>query len=104
MSGKKKERAKIPSGTAEIIDEVESLKYRASALMKMDNAEITSEMTDAEIISVMDKYLDMAEKKLAEERLKKTEQSVMSEILRLQNEIEALHKDLENIKNKGANK
>lgn len=72
--------------------------------MKMDNAEITSEMTDAEIISVMDKYLDMAEKKLAEERLKKTEQSVMAEILRLQNEIEALHKDLENIKNKGANK
>ncbi len=104
MSGKKKERAKIPSGTAEVIDEVESLKYRAAALMKMDNAEITSEMTDAEIISVMDKYLDMAEKKLAEERLKKTEQSVMSEILRLQNEIEALHKGLENIKNKGANK
>lgn len=104
MGGKKKERAKIPSGTVEIIDEIESLKYRAAALMKRDNAEITSEMTDAEIISVMDKYLDMAEKKLAEERLKKTEQSVMAEISRLQNEIEALHKDLENIKNKGANK
>lgn len=104
MGGKKKERAKIPSGTAEIIDEVESLKYRAAALMKSDNAEITPEMTDAEIIGIMDKYLDMAKKKLAEERLKKTEQSVMSEILRLQNEIEALHKGLENIKNKGANK
>lgn len=104
MGGKKKERAKIPSKTVEIIDEIESLKYRAAALMKRDNAEITSEMTDAEIISVMDKYLDMAEKKLAEERLKKTEQSVMAEILRLQNEIEALHKGLENIKNKGANK
>lgn len=104
MGGKKKELTKIPSKTAEIIDEVESLKYRAAVLMKMDNAEITSEMTDAEIVSVMDKYLDMAEKKLAEERLKKTEQSVMAEISRLQNEIEALHKDLENIKNKGENK
>lgn len=104
MGGKKKERAKIPSKTVEIIDEIESLKYRAAALMKRDNAEITSEMTDAEIISVMDKYLDMAEKKLAEERLKKTEQSILAEISRLQNEIEALHKDLENIKNKGENK
>lgn len=104
MGGKKKERAKIPSKTAEIIDEIESLKYRAAALMKRDNAEITSEMTDAEIISVMDKYLDMAEKKLEEERLKKTEQSILAEISRLQNEIEALHKDLENIKNKGENK
>lgn len=63
MGGKKKERAKIPSKTAEIIDEVESLKYRAAALMKRDNAEITSDMTDAEIIGVMDKYLALAEKK-----------------------------------------
>lgn len=97
MGGKKKERAKIPSKTAEIIDEVESLKYRAAALMKRDNAEITSEMTAAEIISVMDKYLDLAEKKLAEERLKKTEQSVMAEISRLQKEIDVLRKNLENL-------
>lgn len=104
MGGKKKQRAKIPSKTAEIIDEVESLKYRAAALMKRDNAEISSGMTDAEIIGVMDKYLDLAEKKLAEERQKRTEQSVMSEILKLQNEIETLHQELENIKNKGENK
>lgn len=104
MGGKKKERAKVPSETAEIIDGVESLKYRAAALMKRDNAEITPEMTASEIISVMDKYLYLAEKKLAEERLQRTEQSVMSEILRLQREIEALHRDLENIKNKGENK
>ena len=63
MGGKKKQRAKIPSETAEIIDEVESLKYRAAALMKRDNAEITSDMTDGEIIGIMDKYLDMAKKK-----------------------------------------
>ncbi|MDE7288617.1 MAG: hypothetical protein K2N71_03810, partial [Oscillospiraceae bacterium] len=86
MGGKKKERAKIPSKTAEIIDEIESLKYRAAALMKMDNAEITSDMTDVEIISVMDKYLYLAEKKLAEEIRVKTEQNVMSEILKLQRE------------------
>lgn len=104
MGGKKKERVKIPSKTAEIIDEVESLKYRAAALMKRENAEISSGMTDAEIIGVMDKYLDLAEKKLAEERQKRTEQSVMSEILKLQNEIETLHQELENIKNKGENK
>lgn len=104
MGGKKKERAKIPSKTAEIIDEVESLKYRAAALMKRDNAEITSDMTDAEIIGVMDKYLALAEKKLAEELRIKTEQSVMQEILRLQKEIETLHQELENIKNKGENK
>ena len=73
MGGKKKERAKIPSETAEIID-------------------------------VMDNYLHLAEEKLAEERLQKTEQNVISEILRLQREIEALHRDLENIKNKGENK
>lgn len=102
MGGKKKERAKIPSKTAEIIDEVESLKYRAAALMKRDNAEITSDMTDAEIIGIMDKYLALAEKKLAEELRIKTEQSVMQEILRLQKEIETLHQELENIKNKGA--
>lgn len=104
MGGKKKEHAKIPSKTAEIIDEVESLKYRAAALMKRDNAEITSDMTDAEIIGVMDKYLALAEKKLAEELRIKTEQSVMQEILRLQKEIETLHQELENIKNKGENK
>ena len=104
MGGKKKERAKIPTKTAEIIDEVESLKYRAAALMKRDNAEITSNMTDAEIIGVMDKYLALAEKKLAEELRIKTEQNVMSEILRLQKEIETLHQELENIKNKGENK
>lgn len=104
MGGKKKECAKIPSKTTEIIDEVESLKYRAAALMKRDNTEITSDMTASEIIDVMDKYLYMAEKKLVEERLQRTEQSVMSEILRLQREIEALHRDLENIKNKGENK
>ncbi len=52
----------------------------------------------------MDNYLHLAEKKLAEERLQKTEQNVISEILRLQREIEALHRDLENIKNKGENK
>lgn len=104
MGGKKKERAKIPSETAEIIDEIESLKYRAAALMKRDNAEITSDMTDTEIIGIMDKYLDLAEKKLAEELRIKTEQNVMSEILRLQKEIETLHQELENIKNKGENK
>lgn len=104
MKRKKKERAKIPSKTAEIIDEVESLKYRAAVLMKRDNAEITSDMTDAEIIGVMDKYLALAEKKLAEERLKKTEQDVMAEISRLQREIETLHQELKNIKNKGENK
>lgn len=104
MGGKKKERAKIPSETAVIIDEVESLKYRAAALMKRDNTEITSDMTASEIIDVMGNYLHLAEKKLAEERLQKTEQSVISEILRLQREIEALHRDLENIKNKGENK
>lgn len=97
MKKNKKERAKIPSKTAEIIDEVESLKYRAAALMKRDNAEITSDMTDAEIIGVMDKYLDMAEKKLAEERLKKTEQDVMAEISRLQREIDVLRGDMENL-------
>lgn len=97
MKRNKKERAKIPSKTAEIIDEVESLKYRAAALMKRDNAEITSEMTAAEIIGVMDKYLDMAEKKLAEERLKKTEQDVMAEISRLQREIDVLRKNLEKL-------
>lgn len=104
MGGKKKEHAKIPSKTAEIIDEVESLKYRAAALMKRDNAEITSDMTDAEIIGIMNKYLALAEKKLAEELRIKTEQSVMQEILRLQKEIETLHQELENIKNKGENK
>lgn len=104
MGGKKKERAKIPSKTAEIIDEVESLKYRAAALMKRDNAEITSDMTDGEIIGVMDKYFALAEKKLAEKLRIKTEQNVMSEILRLQKEIETLHQELENIKNKGENK
>lgn len=97
MGGKKKQRAKIPSETAEIIDEVESLKYRAAALMKRDNAEITSDMTDAEIIGVMDKYLDLAEKKLAEERQKRTEQNVMSEILRLQKEIDVLRKNIEKL-------
>ncbi|MDE6746439.1 MAG: hypothetical protein K2J72_07355 [Oscillospiraceae bacterium] len=107
MGGKKKAKkvhTKIPSKTAEIIDEIESLKYRAAALMKTDNAEITSDMTDAEIIAVMDKYLYLAEKKLAEEIRVKTEQNVMSEILKLQREIEALHQDLENIKSKGENK
>lgn len=104
MGRNKKERAKIPSKTAEIIDEVESIKYRAAALMKRDNAEITSDMTDAEIIGIMDKYLALAEKKLAEELRIKTEQNVMSEILRLQKEIETLHQELENIKNKGENK
>lgn len=97
MGGKKKERAKIPSKTVEIIDEVESLKYRAAALMKRDNAEITSDMTDAEIIGVMDKYLGMAEKKLAEELRVKTEENVMSEILRLQKEIDDLRHNLENL-------
>ncbi|MBD5138309.1 MAG: hypothetical protein HDT24_03225 [Ruminococcus sp.] len=97
MDGKKKERAKIPSRTAEIIDEIESLKYRAAALMKLDNAEITSDMTDAEIIAVMDKYLYLAEKKLAEEIRIKTEQNVMSEILKLQREIDDLRKNLENL-------
>lgn len=97
MGGKKKERAKIPSRTAEIIDEIESLKYRAAALMKTDNAEITSDMTDAEIIAVMDKYLYLAEKMLAEELRIKTEQNVMSEILRLQREIDDLRKNLEKL-------
>ena len=97
MGGKKKQRAKIPSETAEIIDEVESLKYRAAALMKRDNAEITSDMTDGEIIGIMDKYLDMAKKKLAEELRLKTEQRVMSEILRLQKEINNLRKNLEKL-------
>ena len=97
MGGNKKERAKIPSKTAEIIDEIESLKYRAAALMKLDNAEITSDMTDAEIIAVMDKYLYLAEKKLAEELRIKTEQNVMSEILKLQREIDDLRKNLENL-------
>ena len=100
MGGKKKAKkvhTKIPSETAEIIDEIESLKYRAAALMKLDNAEITSDMTDAEIIAVMDKYLYLAEKKLAEEIRIKTEQNVMSEILRLQREIDDLRKNLENL-------
>ena len=97
MGGKKKERAKISPETAEIIDEIESLKYRAAALMKLDNAEITSDMTDAEIIAVMDKYLYLAEKKLAEEIRIKTEQNVMSEILKLQREIEDLRKNLEDL-------
>ena len=97
MGGKKKERAKIPPETAEIIDEIESLKYRAAALMKLDNAEITSDMTDAEIIAVMDKYLYLAEKKLAEELRIKTEQNVMSEILKLQREIDDLRHNLENL-------
>lgn len=97
MGGKKKERAKIPSKTAEIIDEVESLKYRAAALMKRDNAEVTSDMTDEEIIGIMDKYLDMAEKKLVEELCVKAEQRIMSEILRLQKEIDVLRKNLENL-------
>lgn len=100
MGGKKKERAKIPSKTAEIIDEIESLKYRAAALMKTDNAEITSDMTDAEIIDVMDKYLYLAEKKLAEELRIKTEQNVMSEIFRLQKEIDDLRQNLEKLQNK----
>ena len=97
MGGKKKERTKIPSKTAKIIDEVESLKYRAAALMKRDNAEITSEMTAEEIAGVMDRYLAIAEKMLAEERLKKTEQSVMSEILRLQDVLKKLREDMENL-------
>ena len=100
MGGKKKAKkvhTKIPSKTAEIIDEIESLKYRAAALMKTDNAEITSDMTDAEIIAVMDKYLYLAEKKLAEELRIKTEQNVMSEILKLQREIDELRKNLENL-------
>ena len=100
MGGKKKAKkvhTKIPSKTAEIIDEIESLKYRAAALMKTDNAEITSDMTDAEIIAVMDKYLYLAEKKLAEELRIKTEQNVMSEILKLQREIDDLRKNLENL-------
>ena len=65
--------------------------------MKLDNAEITSDMTDAEIIAVMDKYLYLAEKKLAEELRIKTEQNVMSEILKLQREIDDLRKNLENL-------
>ncbi len=100
MGGKKKAKnvhTKIPSRTAEIIDEIESLKYRAAALMKLDNAEITSDMTDAEIIAVMDKYLYLAEKKLAEELRIKTEQNVMSEILRLQKEIDDLRHSIENL-------
>lgn len=65
--------------------------------MKLDNAEITSDMTDAEILDVMDKYLYRAEKMLAEELRIKTEQNVMSEILRLQKEIDDLRKNLENL-------
>ena len=71
MGGKKKERAKIPSETAEIIDEVESLKYCAAALMKRDNTEITSDMTASEIIDVMDNYLHLAEKSLPRKGCKK---------------------------------
>lgn len=100
MGGKKKAKkvhTKIPSGTEEIIDGIESLKYRAAALMKTDNAEITSDMTDAEIIDIMNKYLYLAEKNLAEELRIKTEQNVMSEILRLQKEIDDLRKNLENL-------
>lgn len=65
--------------------------------MKTDNAEITSDMTAAEIIDVMDKYLYLAEKKLAKELRIKTEQNVMSEILKLQREIDVLRKNLENL-------
>lgn len=100
MDGKKKAKkahTKIPSKTAEIIDEIESLKYRAAALMKTDNAEITSDMTAAEVIAVMDKYLYLAEKKLAEELRKKTEQNVMSEILKLQKEIDVLRQNIEKL-------
>lgn len=106
MDGKKKAKkahTKIPPETAEIIDEIESLKYRAAALMKTDNAEITSDMTAAEVISVMDKYLYLAEKKLAEEIRIKTEQNVMSEILKLQKEIDVLRQNIEKI-NKGEQK
>ncbi|MCM1023131.1 MAG: hypothetical protein NC395_03635 [Prevotella sp.] len=103
MGGKKKEHAKIPPETAEIIDEIESLKYRAAALMKSDGAEITPEMSPEEIIGVMDKYLDIAEKRLAEEKLEKTEENVMAEILRLQKEIAVLRDGLEKINSKNEN-
>lgn len=65
--------------------------------MKLDNAEITSDMTNAEILAVMDKYLYLAEKKLAEELRIKTEQNVMSEILRLQREIDVLRQNMEEL-------
>ena len=67
--------------------------------MKTDNAEITSDMTGAEIVAIMDKYLYLAEKKLAEEIRIKTEQNVMSEILRLRREIDDLRKNLEDLQN-----
>lgn len=98
MGGKKKEHAKIPSETAEIIDEIESMKYCAAALMKNDDVKISSEMTASEIVDVMDKYLDLAEKKLAEEKQIKTEQELMSAIFKLQREIEDLYQDMEKIK------
>lgn len=95
MGGKKKERAKIPSETAEIIDEAESLKYCAAVLMKKDNVRITPDMTTSEIVDIMDKYLDLAEKKLAEEKQIKTEREVMSAITKLHKEIEDIYRDME---------
>ncbi|MCM1380457.1 MAG: hypothetical protein NC192_00845 [Muribaculaceae bacterium] len=103
MSKNKKEHAKIPPETAAIIDDIESLKYRAAALMKSDGAEITPEMSAEEVAAVMDKYLNLAEKKLAEEKLKKTEENVMAEILRLQKEIAMLRQNMEDL-SKGENK
>ncbi|MCM1480085.1 MAG: hypothetical protein NC085_10300, partial [Muribaculaceae bacterium] len=73
------------------------------ALMKSDGAEITPEMSAEEVAAVMDKYLNLAEKKLAEEKLKKTEENVMAEILRLQKEIAMLRQNMEDL-SKGENK
>lgn len=99
MGKNKKERTNIPSETAKAIDEVESLKYYAAALMKNDDVKITSEMTTSEIVDIMDKYLALAEKKLAEEKQIKTEREVMSAIIKLRREIEVLYRDMEKLKN-----
>lgn len=41
MGGNRKAHKKIPLETAEIIDKVESMKYRAVAFMKIGNGEVT---------------------------------------------------------------
>ncbi len=66
--------------------------------MKNDVVKINSEKTASEIVVAMDKYLDLAEKKLAEEKQIKTERELMSAIFKLQREIEDLYRDMEKIK------
>lgn len=98
MCEKKKERAKLPTKTAEMIDETETLKYRAAALMKRDSVLITSEMSVTQIADIMDKYMNMAEEELDREKLAKVERQVITEIFRLRDVLEKLRRDMENLK------